>query len=492
VAYSPFVSHARAIAWICCVAAGATCCAPRTLRDDAGRGAELRGASWRITVAPELDRLDVRACFAARPERLVPGAKRAGRWLRDPRDAAAQRQLEIDESSGAIELSGVSDEACVDYAVDLARLVVEDSSRHDTYAAESSVALNPDLLLWRPNRLPADFRGTVEFALPAGFDASTAWPRGPDGGYRVDASALEGTGRLVLGRFTRLRADAAGGSLDVAVLSGERAATDEGILRWLSASARANALVYGRAPTPSAQVIVVPVPGDRDRPVVFGMALRGGGPALVLLLDKEARDQELPGEWIAIHELFHLGMPAIRRDDAWLSEGVTMYYSEILRARAGFATAHEAWQRVHDGFGRGRRDGTDRTLAEESAAMRETAAYMRVYWGGAAIALAWDVAIREASAGEKSLDDALRHLHTCCLEPARLWSAAEVVATLDRWWGTPLFSRIAEPALDAKALLDLTGLYSRLGLAVDGTDLHLLRTSASALRDAITAKEPKP
>lgn len=448
--------------------------------------------SWQIAVDSELTRLDVRVCFAALPARLVPGAKRAGRWLLEPRVAATQRRLEITESSGAIELSGASGPGCVDYSVDLARLVVEDTDRHDTYAAAGCVVLNPDLVLWRPPRVPADFRGSVDFVLPAGFDASVAWPSGAGGSYRVDASALDGSGRMVLGRFTRLRANAAEGSLDIAVASGERAATDEGILRWLSASAEANALVFGSAPTPSAQVIVVPVASARERPVVFGMALRGGGPALVLLLDKDARDLQLPGEWIAIHELFHLGMPAVRRADAWLSEGVTMYYSEILRARAGFATPGEAWQRVHEGFGRGRGDGTGRSLREESADMHKTAAYMRVYWGGAAVALSWDVAIREASAGQKSLDDALRYLHDCCREPARFWSAAELIATLDRWWGSPLFSRTADPALDATAFPDLGSLYSRLGFADDGTDLRLLPTPGAALRDAITAKEIAP
>ncbi|MEZ4267456.1 MAG: hypothetical protein R3F39_13845 [Myxococcota bacterium] len=491
------MSHARAGLWLVCVAALCVGCASRVaLRAGEGRGFENPDASWRIVVDPELRRLDVRACFSRSPGTLVPGTRRAGKWLLQPRAVAAAGELAprgplaVDSRSGGFEVPGGAAARCVDYSVNLARLVAEDARRHETYASARCVVLNPDLFLWRPRRVAADFRGAVHFVLPEGFDASTAWPRGPSGALDLDASALEGTGRVVLGRFSRLRADVGTASLDVAVVDGPRAATDAGIRHWLSESARANALVYGQPPTPSAQVIVIPVEGDRARPVVFGMALRGGGPALVLLLDKAARDLQLPGEWIAIHELFHLGMPAIRRADAWLSEGVTMYYSEILRARAGFATPDEAWQRVHDGFGRGRRESTGRTLADESAAMRETASYMRVYWGGAAIALAWDVAIREASAGEKSLDDALRHLHDCCREPARFWSAAEVIATLDRWWGSPLFSGIAEPALASAAFPDLSGLYSRLGLLADGTDLRLLESSASALRDAITAKEP--
>jgi hypothetical protein len=486
------MSHARAIASIALVAASALCCAPRALRSDAHQGAENPDASWRITVDPALRRLDVRACFASAPRRLVPGVSRAARWLVAPRLAGSPSELAVDESSGAIELSDGSAGGCVDYAVDLARLVSEDGGRLDARAAGQCVVLNPDLFIWRPRSVPSDFRGLARFELPAGFDVSTAWPTAADGSLTLDASALNGSGRVVLGRFSRLTAPTVGGTLDVAVADGARAATDDGIRRWLSESARANALVYGAAPVPSAQVIVIPVPGDRERPVVFGMALRGGGPALVLLLDADAPDEALPGEWIAIHELFHLGMPAVRSADAWLSEGVTMYYSEILRARAGFASPDEAWQRVHDGFGRGRRDGTGRTLRDESAAMRQTAAYMRVYWGGAAIALAWDVAMRQRSSGQRSLDDALRHLHDCCRDSARSWSADEVVQTLDRWWGSPLFSGLADPVLDSTAFPELGPLYASLGLTTDGTRLRIVSLPGATLRDAITTQGAPP
>jgi hypothetical protein len=45
--------------------------------------------------------------------------------------------------------------------------------------------------------------------------------------------------------------------------------------------------------------------------------------------------------------------------------------------------------------------------------MHENHAYQRVYWGGAAIALLLDVALREAGS---SLDAAMRHLDTCCAD----------------------------------------------------------------------------
>src|SRR5207244_449476 len=111
------------------------------------------------------------------------------------------------------------------------------------------------------------------------------------------------------------------------------------------------------------------------------------------------------------------------RDDAWLSEGFATYYQAVLRARAGFFSARYAWQKMHEGFERGRRQTSSRSLAETSARMGREYQYMRVYWSGAAIALLADVALRKSSGGKKALDDALRALRTCCLHDAHLYSA---------------------------------------------------------------------
>jgi predicted metalloprotease with PDZ domain len=208
--------------------------------------------------------------------------------------------------------------------------------------------------------------------------------------------------------------------------------------------------------------------------------LRGGGPSVRLFLSADAQDDELPGEWVAIHEMLHLGMPRV--DDAWMSEGLATYYQEVVRARAGLLTQDEAWKRLHAGFGRGRRGGGGHTLRHESREMRRRHAYMRVYWGGAAIALLWDLELRRSSDGTQTLDHALRTLHARFGDEIDPLAAAEMVAHLDGWLGRPAFSRIANDVLDDEDFPDLTDAYRELGLD-PGTGVP---ASPSALRDAIT------
>jgi predicted metalloprotease with PDZ domain len=108
------------------------------------------------------------------------------------------------------------------------------------------------------------------------------------------------------------------------------------------------------------------------------------------------------------------------------------------------------------------REGTGRTLCEESRAMHRTGAYRAVYWGGAAYWLMVDVALRQRTNGTKSVDQLLSVLR----RDARLtppYRAQELVGRLDKLSGTTLFSELAaacervsfpdyEPSLQALGL----------------------------------------
>jgi hypothetical protein len=144
---------------------------------------------------------------------------------------------------------------------------------------------------------------------------------------------------------------------------GERRTTDGGIRRWIHESAAQVASIYGEFPfvPVEAKVEIVPRGGGKD-PVVFGQAIGRGEPVVRLLLRSDVDDASLSRDWVAVHELFHLAMPPIPRDDAWLSEGWATWYGEILRARAGLQTEEEAWTELLQGFERGRRQRMGHTL----------------------------------------------------------------------------------------------------------------------------------
>jgi hypothetical protein len=430
------------------------------------------------------------ACFdAAAPEVLVPGLSGAAVPL-EPRgwDARGPFPLSVGEG-GVLRLPAAGRDACVAYHLDVGQ-VLASGDRDTAFRVGRDLVLAPDVLLWRPRRVPGDVAAQATFELPAGLAVSAPWPRVAERGdtYSLDASAFAWRGQLALGRFSpETLALAPDSTCEVVLLDAPTRTSAAGRARWLEAAAGAVASVVGAFPREHLQVVIAPTPGGGDDPVAFGYVLRGGGAAVTLLLDGGADDADLADDWVAVHELFHLAMPPIARRDAWLSEGVTMYFTELLRVRAGFITAREGFAALHDGFLRGRAAGTGRTLAAESSDMHETRAYRRVYWAGAAIALEADLAMRRRVG--RDLASVLAELRACCARSGRFWSADEVVARLDALAGAAVFSEAATRWLAVAAFPDLGDAYRALGLDPTSGEPDSDPDHA-ALRDALMTSEP--
>jgi hypothetical protein len=227
-------------------------------------------------------------------------------------------------------------------------------------------------------------------------------------------------------------------------------------------------------------VIALPTLGFGVAPVAFGMAAHGERPTLLAYVDRGATPEALRRDWVAVHELSHLGHAFLDGRSAWLTEGIATYYETVLRARAGWISAETAIAQLDGGFRRGERGGTGRTLRDESEDRHRTRAYDRVYWAGAAIALAIDVALR----GEgSSLDAALLRAHG--LRRERLDDEA-LLRALD---GGGTASGVAAPWLDQSAFPDLGPAYRALGVRREGAGVTL-DAEGAALRAAILTRSP--
>jgi predicted metalloprotease with PDZ domain len=207
--------------------------------------------------------------------------------------------------------------------------------------------------------------------------------------------------------------------------------------------------------------VLIPQPQGNEP---FGNVARGGGASVLLLVPARFDAPSLMRDWVLPHELSHLLLPFLAREDAWLSEGFATYYQEILRARGGAIDAGEALSNLARSLRSARHEGTGRTLCEESRAMHGTHAYRAVYWGGAGHWLKLDLALREASAGELGIDSLLTQLRS----EARLtppYSARELLARLDQLSHTQLFSALLaacerEPFPDVEPALEALGVTS--------------------------------
>ncbi|MCA9538877.1 MAG: hypothetical protein KC620_08310 [Myxococcales bacterium] len=436
--------------------------------------------TYEIEVDAPLDTLSATLCFADMPPRwLIPGLAGGQRWLRGaPTRLRAGQAAPLRVSARGIELPASQPGDCVRYRVDLAALAEDFGTE-----AEGPVrATRVGEWLWRPPALPTPqaLRVTARFKLPAGLALSCPWPARGDGGFDVPWNAFRYRGRVTFGAFERWTLPVAGGRLDVARL-GSRFRTPRAALdRWLTDAGRAAATIYGRLPVPAIQVTLV---GDGGDDVGFGGTQRGGGPGVILYVGVDVTPAALDTDWTAAHELLHLGMPPVDRADAWLSEGIVTYLAYVALTRIGHRTPEALFEELAAGFGRGRLFGTGRPLGAESAAMYQTYAFWRVYWGGAAWALQRDIELRRAGS---SLDAAMRLWQRQALAPGPTRPAADLLRAADRGLDGR-FTTTAEAALARVDFPDMEPFFAGLGVRFNGRRAQFEPAPDAAIRDALTA-----
>ncbi len=450
------------------------------------------GWDYVITLDEGFTKAEVRLCFRGfLPKRLVvgnPGVLPAFRY------DAVKGAARLERRQESVVPVGLARGGCVAWQVDLEKLLGLGGRRGRARRVGRDLLVPPASLLLKPALWRAGLDVTVRFELAKGMRAAVPWPRTPDGkGYLLDRHALRLSALVAIGRMPVDGFQAAGATVDVAVLDGEHLATRTGIHTWLKGAILAQAQLHGRFPAQRLTVIVHPIPA-RSPSVVFGSAMRGGGPHVHLLIASSARDADLPGEWVGVHELGHIGMPWTYDTEPWLQEGFVTYYQEVLRARAGFLSETEAWQKLHEGFGRGRRSGGTRTLEHESREMGEHHTYHRVYWAGAAIALLIDVELRTRYPRRWSLDDLMRQWHASHGDTrSRATYGLKLLQASDRRIGANVVRPIAAKHLASTSFPDLSAVFAQLGVVVEAGRVRLDdRAPLASFRRAIMAPRKAP
>lgn len=240
-------------------------------------------------------------------------------------------------------------------------------------------------------------------------------------------------------------------------ISDERLAELE---HWVRSSAATVALTYGRFPIDRVRVILRGTayrPWSGDSAVQFGQTTRRGGGEVELYINPRAPLAEFYESWTATHEFSHLMLPLLDREDRWISEGFASYYQNVLMARAGRYESEYAWQRLADGFERGKASRPELSPNEAGEAGVRSARY-KYYWSGAALALIADVQLRTRSNGEESLDSVLGQLQRCCLPARQRWRGISLFRRLDSFLEEPLFVPLYREYGDKPGFPDTTEL----------------------------------
>ena len=378
---------------------------------ESSRSKPARDVHYRIAPGVDLHSLEETLCFrGAAPSALIPGTPDGLIGLTRARLAGGGDVLAFDPlRDKALALSGLPRDACVSLSI---RLPAEVGVFDVPYAsrAPDAVILPVGFWLWRPALVAPGFSAEATLELAPGMDASVAWAPGAelhDFLLPSDAFWRSGLSGWATAGSTAIRRVSLGEDVLEIVAGPPELLPEAGTTTaWLEAAAREMLSLFGHFRGGRLQVVLRGVPALEAVP--FGQTYRGGGAAVALLVSTHLDAEAARADWVAVHEIFHTGLPAMRPEDAWLFEGLASYYQNVLRVRSGRLTPAQGWAQLSEGFARGASAQTGRTLADESRDMHRTHAYWSVYWGGALWALRTDLALRALRPGSDGLDDVVR------------------------------------------------------------------------------------
>jgi len=407
----------------------------------------------------DLAEVDVELCFDGQaPDRLYRNSQ-ADDW--SDGIFLADRRLQVSGRHGETRLPELPENACIHWQVDI-RAALKKSNYRLVLQRGNDLVMNADLWFWKASR-SRDL--LVNVSIPEGMSFSTPWAFVESTGqlttYRPDKTPAIWESRVAIGRFNLQMIDVPGANIRLAALGDLTHEQNEKFRLWIKESVLAVASVYGSFPQAQPQVLVIPV-GSRREATLGAQVIRGGGMAVILMVDENRPLEEFTSDWTATHEFSHMLFPYISSRDRWLSEGLASYYQNVLRARNGRLTETQAWQKLYEGFRRGEKGTHGGSLAQATRdGWRST---MRVYWSGAALMLQADMQLRETSNGRQSLDTALQSLSYCCLENGRTWRAREMFARLDVLTNTKIFSDLYDKHVHAEHFPDMRSTWEHLGV----------------------------
>jgi predicted metalloprotease with PDZ domain len=309
---------------------------------------------------------------------------------------------------------------------------------------------------------------------------ATGLRRGEQGEYVLRARELGESSYSAFGDLREHFLSMQGATIEVALAGFPLAMGDQATLDWIEGGASCVARFFGRFPV-DVTVFVVPVKGADE--VVFGRVMSLSGASVVLLFGTETNPASAHGDWVVVHELFHLGTPSFVGEGHWLEEGLATYYEPVLRARAGWMREADLWGHFVKEMPRGlRRPGEPSNLEERDD-------IDSIYWGGALFALLADMRILQVTADARSLDDVLRAALASQGDATHSARVADFVRLGDHIAGRGVLSELFDRFVVGGQEVDLAALWGSLGVVEEASGAVSLREDApmSAVRRAISS-----
>lgn len=346
------------------------------------------------------------------------------------------------------------------YDFDLA--AAADRFDHVGYAARVGSALlsPPSTWLLHPRDGDLTRRFRLRVAVPPGQRFATGLPPlgepggTPPGAVGATLADLPSAPYAAMGAMRSHVVDAAGASVEVAIVGGERAGGDAPFVAWAVEGARDVSELLGAPVVPHALVLVEVHPGRR---LSLLTALGNGGASIHAPVGGAIDPTVLAADWRMTHEFVHLGSPGLHRRHTWFSEGLATYLEPIARVRRGRYRAESFWKEMVDSLPQGQPGPGDRGLDGNGT-------WGRTYWGGGLFCFVADVEARRLTDNAGSLPVAMAAVHAAGGDVRARWSMLHLIEVADGAIGHPVLGELYARHRDAAVTIDLDSMWRDLGV----------------------------
>ena len=109
-------------------------------------------------------------------------------------------------------------------------------------------------------------------------------------------------------------------AVEIAIGPGTPSVSPEALERWIENAARDVTEYLGRAPVPQVRLRIR---GDSEGGIGSGRMFGGDGDASIrITVGRRTTEADLARDWVLTHEMFHLVLPDLPDEQAWMEEGL--------------------------------------------------------------------------------------------------------------------------------------------------------------------------
>ncbi len=438
--------------------------------------------AWTYEVSARGADLRIEATFAATTATALATDDDAAPFVDGVESFAAGHWIPATSQDGTWRMPCLSSGCRIRYTFALGKAASSIDSVDTAMAVGGLVVAPPSTWLLRPvNATAGTEEGLLRFRVEGeSFASGMARSAAAPDFFEAKTSDIDGASFAVFGPFHAEQVRSGNSRVDVAVAPSGLAMSAIDVNAWVGRAVTGIAAYYGAFPTPRSLVVVVPGASAHTE----GITLGDGGPSVVIRVGRGLTASQTLDDWVVIHELLHVTLPSLGRQEAWLSEGIATYVEPIVRARAGVVSASRFWSDLVKGLPQGLPEPGDEGL-------ERTHTWGRTYWGGALFCLVADVRMRERTRGARSFDDALRGIIATGANVASHWSLDQFLDEGDRATGTTVLRDLYREMGLAPGTVDLGALWKRLGVRVEagGSVTFDDRAELASLRRAVTTSK---